>query len=359
MTCPGRGQPGLPGARLGDGVPPPAGKGVDTIERAREILVRVNMDCAPDGMELLTPGGSLRWGRCRFDLNPVGEGPADFAVVLGNARPRDRFACAPENTLFIAGEPLAKKLYPGPFYRQFGHLVDSHAASRHPHLHVSALGLNWHVGLDRSRNGYRYGHDYLDALACPDKLNRISVVCSNASKTAGQRQRLALLDGLKRRLGDRLVHFGRGFEPIDDKLDAILPYRFHLVLENSVLPNYWTEKLADAYLGWAYPVYLGCPNVSDYIPAEALLSINDLDAEAAAERISRLLEQPFDTRHETAVAAARSRILHLYNPFAWAAHWTERLYRPGLRQTTLTLRSHKAFRSCGRGRLFRLRNALA
>jgi len=324
-----------------------------------EILVRANMDCPPGGMELLTPGGSLRWGGCRFDFNPNEGGRADFAVVLGNARPRDSFLCAPENSLFIAGEPLAKKLYPRAFYRQFGHVVDSHAASCHPHLHVSALGLNWHVGLDRSSNSYRYGYDYLSALAYPDKQNRISVVCSNASKTEGQRQRLALLEGLKQRLGDRLVHFGRGFEPIDDKLDAILPYRFHLVLENSVLPNYWTEKLADAYLGWAYPVYLGCPNVGDYLPAEALVSINDLDVDAAAARIAELLDQPLAPQREAALTEARSRVLNVYNPFAWAAHWAERLYRPNLPEKTLTLRSHKAFRSFPRGHLFRLRNALA
>jgi len=324
-----------------------------------ELRLRTNMDCAPGGMELLTPEGSLRWGLCRFDFNPDEGGRADFAVVLGNARPRDRFVCAPENTLFIAGEPLAKKLYPRTFYLQFGHVVDSHPASYHPNLHVSALGLNWHVGLDRSSNSYRYGYDYLSALAYPDKQNRISVVCSNASKTEGQRQRLALLEGLKQRLGDRLVHFGRGFEPIDDKMGAILPYRFHLVLENSVLPNYWTEKLADAYLGWAYPVYLGCPNVGDYLPAESLFSINDLDVDVAAARIARLLDQPLEPQHEAAFAEARRRVLNVYNPFAWAAHWVERLYRPKLPERTVTLRSHKAFRSLARGHLFRLRNVLA
>lgn len=324
-----------------------------------EILVRINMDCAPDGMELLTPGGSLRWGRCRFDFNPKPGGRADFSVVLGNARPYDRFVAAPQNTLFMAGEPLSKKLYAQAFYRQFGHVVDSHAESRHPHLHVSALGLNWHVGLDHSSNQYRYGYDHLSALVCPDKQNRIAVVCSNASKTEGQRQRLALLEGLKQRLGDRLVHFGRGFEPIDDKMDAILPYRFHLVLENSVQPNYWTEKLADAYLGWAYPVYLGCPNAGDYLPAEALLSINNLDADTAAAQIAELLDQPLDPRRKAALAEARNRVLNVYNPFAWAAHWAERLYQPGLPERKLTLRSHKAFRSFPRGHWFRLRNTLA
>jgi len=317
------------------------------------------MDCAPGGMEWLTPGGGLRWGRCRFDFNPEPGGRADFSAVLGNARPYDRFMVAPQNTLFIAGEPLSKKLYPQAFYRQFGHVVDSHAASRHPHLHVSALGLNWHVGLDRRSHRYRYGYDHLTALACPEKQNRIAVVCSNASKTEGQRRRLALLEGLKQRLGDRLVHFGRGFEPIDDKMEAILPYRFQLVLENGVEPHYWTEKLADAYLGWAYPVYLGCPNVADYLPAEALLSINDLGVDTAAARIAELLDQPLGPQREAALAEARHRILNVYNPFAWAAHWAEALYRPGLTEKTVTLRSHKAFRRFPRGHLFRLRKALA
>lgn len=329
------------------------------VQKGGAIHVRINMDCAPGGMALLTPGGSLTWGRCHFDFNPEPGGRTDFSVALGNMRPYDRFIAAPQNTLFIAGEPLSKKLYPQAFYRQFGHVVDSHAESRHPHLHVSALGLNWHVGLDRRSNSYRYGYDHLSTLTCPEKQNRIAVVCSNASRTEGQRQRLALLEGLKQRLGERLVHFGRGFEPIDDKMDGILPYRFHLVLENSVLPNYWTEKLADACLGWAYPVYLGCPNVGDYLPAEALLSINDLDVDAAAARIAELLDQPLDPQRQAALAEARRRVLNVYNPFAWAAHWAEQLYRPDYAEKTLTLRSHKAFRSFPRGHLFRVRKALA
>ncbi len=66
-----------------------------------------------------------------------------------------------------AGEPLAKKLYPQSFYRQFGHVVDSDTGSRHPRLHVSALGLNWHVGLDQATHAYRYDYDHLSALGLP------------------------------------------------------------------------------------------------------------------------------------------------------------------------------------------------
>lgn len=62
------------------------------------LVVRLNMDLAPTGMELLTPGASMRWGKCRFELNPEPGGEADFSVVLANARPSDRFLCPQEHT---------------------------------------------------------------------------------------------------------------------------------------------------------------------------------------------------------------------------------------------------------------------
>ena len=322
------------------------------------IRVRVNIDHPVSNWELLMPGGRNAWGRCRFDINPEPGGTADFAVTLWNARALDRFSCARENTLFIAGEPLDKKRYPDGFYRQFGHVVDSHGQSHHPGLHVDALGLNWHVGLEYPAYRYRYGYDYLAALSAPTKENRVSVVCSNANKTEGQRRRLELLEGLKQRLGDRIVHYGRGFEPIEDKMDAILPYRFHLVLENGIQPNYWTEKLADAYLGWAFPVYLGCPNINEYLPPESLVPIEGMDVDDIATLIELLLASPLDDSRVKAVAQAREQILNRYNPFAWAAHWVEQLYQPQLKAEEITLRSHKAFRSFPRGLAFRLRQRM-
>jgi hypothetical protein len=312
------------------------------------------MDLAPAGFELLTPGGQMRWGDCRFELNPLPGGETDFAVVLFNARPFDRFSCAPENTLFIAGEPLEKKVYAQGFYRQFGHVLDTHAMSGHPGLILGAPGLNWHVGLDLMTRTYRYGYDHLAALPYPEKENRISVICSNANKTPGQRQRLALLEQLKDRLGDRLVHFGKGFEPIDDKMDAILPYRLHLVLENSQAPNYWTEKIADAYLGWAYPVYLGCPNLGAFFPKASFTAIDSDPPDVVADAILRLLDLVPSAGQVAAIETARKRILDEYNPFAWSARWVSKLHL-NASASCVTLRSHKAFRPFPRGLLFKLR----
>ncbi len=320
----------------------------------RALMIRLNMDIAPQGMELLTPGGGMGWNGCTFALNPPAGGKADFYVVLANARPVDRFVAAYGNTLFIAGEPPEKKVYPRKFYEQFRHIVDTHALSRHPGVILDAPGLNWHVGLDMSSRTYRYGYDYLAALEYPSKQNRIAVVCSDAAFTPGQRKRLALLEYLKQRLGDRIVHFGRGFQPIDDKMEAILPYRYHLVLENSQSPNYWTEKLADAYLGWAFPVYLGCPNIEEYFPADSLARLDGDDFAAAERKIRSLLDSPVEQNLEARIVQARQLVLDKYNIFAWSAHWARRLYQPG-REEALTIRTHKAFRPFPRGALYRLR----
>lgn len=320
----------------------------------RELRVRINCDHAPAGFELLSPGASLRWGRCRFDFNPPSGGQADFSIVLWNARPVDRCEVAPENTLFIAGEPPAKKVYPKGFYRQFGRLVDTHELSGHPQVTVSAPGLCWHVGLDQKSGSYRYGYDHLLALARPEKTDKISVVCSNAATTPGQRLRLAFLARLKERLGGRLVHYGRGFEPIDDKMDAILPHRFHLVLENSEQPHYWTEKLADSYLGWAFPLYVGCPNLSEYFAPESFVHLDPNAADAAADKILRLLESPASLDEQALLAEARLRVLQEYNPFAWCARWAE-AWHQDLPTKLITIRSHRAFRPFPRGLIHRLR----
>lgn len=306
-------------------------------------------------MERLCPQRQLRWGRCDFLLNPPRGSACDYWIVFVGSRDHDQMVCAPQNTLFIAGEPPSKKVYPKDFYAQFHRVVSTHAADPHPRVTTSLPGLNWHVGLNRHDNRYSYGYDELKQLPPAAKSNKISVVCSNLTTTAGQRRRLAFLARLQAALGDAVIHYGRGFTPIDDKLDAILPHRFHLVLENSCSPDYWTEKLADAYLGWAYPVYSGCPNLGDYFPSRGFTAI-DLDApEASIQRIGTLLDSgPGEV--EGAIAECRRLILDDYNPFARFAHWAETWYQTGLAAKPVHVVSHKAFRPFPKNWLYRVKS---
>lgn len=327
---------------------------VPASDASRPLKVRITSAGLPAGLELFTPGSTLRWGRCEFLVNPVGDHESDFWIVFGNAFPRETGRVARHNTLFIAAEPPAKKVYPRGFYRQFQHIVDSHQQSRHPRVHVGALGLCWMVGLSWAQQRYTLGYDALKQLTPPAKQNRVSVICSTTAQTAGQRQRLKFLAALREHLGEDLVVFGKGFQAVDDKLEAVLPYRFHLVLENSRSPHYWTEKLTDAYLGWAFPFYVGCPNLSDYFATDSFLPLNMSDVSDAVRIIRSKLVQPAHPEELVTLKTAREKVLDVYNPFARFSYWAELLYREGEKET-LTLRSEKAFRFI-RGWFYRLQH---
>lgn len=326
---------------------------------ATPLRVAVTTTVNHGGLESLCPDPSLIWRGCHLLLNPPRGTECDYWIVWAGSRERDHMRVAPQNTLFIAGEPPSKKIYPAGFYSQFHRIVSTHAADPHPRVTTSLPGLNWHVGLDRDANRYTIGYRELSRLAPPAKSNRISVVCSNLTTTEGQRKRLDFLDKLKTALGPAVVHYGRGFTPIPDKLEAILPQRFHLVLENCSSPDYWTEKLSDAYLGWAFPLYVGCPNLADHFPADGFAAIDPDQPDAAIARIRALLEQPASDRETAAVARCRDLILHDYNPFSRFAHWAHTFHQPGLPAKSCRASSHKAFRPFPQNWLHRLKSAFA
>lgn len=330
-------------------------------ENSDRLKVVVTIDTKVTGWEILAPGGVLgespSVGRCDFILNPDVPVDADFWIVFANARPCDVVHCAPENTLFIAGEPEEKKVYPKAFYAQFHRIIDTHLRSGHPRVTLHAPCLSWHIGFDHGRSNYDIGYAELAAMDRPaDVENRVSVVCSNAAFTPGQRERLEFLAVLKQSLGDRLVHFGRGFRPVDDKLEGIIGYRFHLVMENCRVPYYWTEKISDAYLGWSFPLYVGSPNLGEYFPEDSFLALDIASPEEAADRIEALLATPCDEREQSAVAAGRDLVLNKYNPWVVWAGWAEQFHDPSARSRKTVVRSHKAFRPFPRGLLFRLKN---
>ena len=49
--------------------------------------------------------------------------------------------------------------------------------------------------------------------------------------------------------------YGRSKDHIalDDKTDALVPYRYSFAIENHLEKHHWTEKLADAFLGLTLP----------------------------------------------------------------------------------------------------------
>jgi len=260
-----------------------------------------------------------------------------------------------ERRILVLGEPSPMHTISAAYANQFGILVSPYmVAGFDGNWFPSHPGLPWFFATRRSTE-QSLSFDKLVGMPVPEKLNEVSVIVSNKVFHEGHRVRLRFVEYLRERLGSRLHVFGRGIREIDDKADAILPYAYHLSLENTIEPNYWSEKLSDTYLGYAFPLYAGCTNINDWFPAESMQRI-DLDCfeRAAADVIGALDADNYQNRLPS-IRAARDITLYnetVFNVLSRAIEAfpsdAQRLSRPepigAMRKTLMTQISRKSRR---------------
>ena len=273
--------------------------------------------------ELPSPAQTETW------LVVFDEAPAGFCTTV----PRER------RILFVTEPPEIKK-YPRSYLAQFGTVVSPYDF-RSVERRSMVLGnpcLNWHFGVSRVDGRYssKFGTlDELRHLPVPQKIDLVSVICSNKTATEAQRARLALVCLLKEHLGDVLHVYGRGFNPVDDKMSVIAPYKYHVVLENNYLDNCWTEKLSDAWLGWSLPLYLGAPNLGEHCPAAGFVPLPAGKPELLLQAVQQSIEGNLWEARQAELALCRNWMLETTNVFARAASLIENAPQYSRRQAAL------------------------
>ena len=219
-----------------------------------------------------------------------------------------------ERTVFVAAEPDVIHPYSARFLNQFGLVLSATEKPLDTEQYRYPCCAIWFAGIDFARLGRGEaqaalkGVDHFRALDVPEKLDKISIVTSSKSFTPYHRKRLEFIEALQRIIPDRIEMFGRGFRSVDDKADALLPYAYHLAIENGDGPDLWTEKLADPYLCWSFPFYAGCDNIGDYFPPDSFAYVDLDDPEGSARRMVALMENGAWKRALPAIAEARERV---------------------------------------------------
>jgi hypothetical protein len=131
----------------------------------------------------------------------------------------------------------------------------------------------------------------------------------------GHKSRLEFTLALKEELGSVFDVFGYPHNPILDKRDALIGYKFHLAIENAVYPHYWTEKLADPILGRCKVFYHGAGEIHNYFPKDAVVSINIHKPQEAIRIITKHLSQA-EQINDRAIEVSREYVLSKFNfPF--------------------------------------------
>jgi hypothetical protein len=269
-----------------------------------------------------TPGRSGRLHGYEFIVNSDVE-TCDWWFVCHSSGllKKESVVCDSDKIVYLSMEPDEFD-NPSKFLNQFGKIVVCDRKVRHNNI-IYMNPITWWVGIEVKFNGghkfskiIKHDYDSLKEMKMGEKKNKISLICSNKSIFAGHKKRLEFIEKLKNHHVSRFIDFyGAGFDPVLDKMDVILPYKYHLVLENSVLEDYWSEKLGDSFLGFSLPIYHGCPNLEDYFPSDSFASINIDDFEGTIKILEKLINSDYFERNFSAVIESRNLILNKYNIF--------------------------------------------
>ena len=73
------------------------------------------------------------------------------------------------------------------------------------------------------------------------------------------------------------IDFYGGRDSSPRKQDALINYKFNLVIENEYSNNWITEKFYDGILTETVPVYYGCKNIKDIYPEDGYILIDNIN----------------------------------------------------------------------------------
>jgi GR25 family glycosyltransferase involved in LPS biosynthesis len=103
----------------------------------------------------------------------------------------------------------------------------------------------------------------------------------------------------------KVFYRGQGHESVEnnpvapkeatEKAVCFEHYMFHLAMENTRIPHYFTEKLLDCFLMKVVPVYWGCKNISSYFDARGIIEVTG-DAHDIIQRINALRTEDYHSR---------------------------------------------------------------
>lgn len=252
-----------------------------------------------------------------------------------------------ERRILFFGEPPEIRDYSEYTYylEQFGTIVSiSDIPGYTGRLIVSNPKLGWTTGLSGEMDSFVKAMNY----PLSEKTKLISSVSSLRHSTEYHRKRVKFIREIQREFHGMIDCFGREYNPINDKLDAIAPYKYHIAIENSRHKNYWTEKLTDAWAGWALPLYFGDPSILEQVPDKRGLEVIDVDDIAGSVRkIRGIIESDIYPSRIEAIRSCREWALRKSNRYLSACEIireagdvTPKLEHPEIFRTLISRRKH-------------------
>jgi hypothetical protein len=107
-----------------------------------------------------------------------------------------------------------------------------------------------------------------------EKTKICSIIASGKKQTTGHLMRHDIIT----RFRDKMDVYGRGYNPVGKKIEALKDYAFSVIIENANIDGYFTEKLLDAITTGTCPIYWGNPSISDFFNIDGIIIIDSINS---------------------------------------------------------------------------------
>jgi hypothetical protein len=265
-----------------------------------------------------TPGERGIWGDVQFFLNDDSIKESDYWIIYGGLSKIETAVCPKDNVVFFTVEPPSIKTYNNRYLRQFAKVITCHRNIKHKNKIYWQQGHPWHIGrkqINHRNIEFSKNYDELKSMGEICKTKLLSVISSSKTYTKGHRDRLKFVFFLKEYFEDKIDIFGRGINEIEDKWDAIVPYKYHISLENECYDNWVTEKLSDTFLAGSYPIYYGAGNIYSYFAKDSLTCINIYRPKDAVKEIKKVIANHYYEKYKSKILESKMKVLDEYNLF--------------------------------------------
>jgi len=199
------------------------------------------------------------------------------AIILNTAMPI--LTIPKENVIGLAFEPLV-----------FLNLTESFIAYAQKHIGKYLIGEKLNLPPPFIEH-FSYMWHITPLTAVPMKTAVMSIMISHKLRTHGHQYRHALC---KRIINSNLPIdiYGNGCKYYSRILDTRFKgeftdnepyenYLFHIAIENTITPHYFSEKIMNTLLCHTTPIYLGCQNIDTYFPNMVLKLTGDIEQDMA------------------------------------------------------------------------------
>lgn len=164
--------------------------------------------------------------------------------------------------------------------RQFEHTLAFFGAKNQ--VYFPAFDLNHRPALFYPISNYRFVRPFMSAVVAAKHHKMLPESDSESFKYGVEHQlQTKRFEAIEYFQSHGLTLYGKGWPnrlECDNKIDTIAKYKFNLCYENGSYPGYVTEKIFDAMVAGTIPVYLGAPDILQFVPADCFVDARQFNS---------------------------------------------------------------------------------